>query len=149
MRKSLLLFVAVLYATILMFSCKKDYQKLSTEFIRNLPDTCMLLVQEENESEHLVYYKGQSIGVFFCYNVETEKSKTIAIPDVEGYDAPVTIIGAGKENIMIGHNGNVDDSDDGDLPQAYVQLYNLKTQKFKQFTTCNWYEFNEGTKQIS
>lgn len=130
----------------MMVSCKKDYQKLSTEFIRNLPDSCELLVQVENEVEHLVYYKGQSIDVFFCYNAETEKSESIVIPTVDGYDAPVSIIGAGKENIMVGYNTNIED---GDLPSAYVQLYDLKTQGFKKFTTCNWYDVDEGTKQLS
>ena len=38
--KKFLLMIAVVCATCLMVSCKKDYQKLSTEFIRNLPDTC-------------------------------------------------------------------------------------------------------------
>ena len=146
MRKSLSLIVAVVCATCWMVSCKKDYQKLSIDFIRNLPDTCTLLVQVENEAEHLVYYKGQSIDMFFCYNAETEKSESIVIPVVEGYDAPVSIIGAGKESIMIGHNANIKDDD---LPQAYVKLYDLKTQGFKKFTTCNWYEFDEGTKQLS
>ena len=129
-----------------MVSCKKNYQKLSNEFIRNLPDTCALLVQVENEVEHLTYYKGQSIDAFFCYNAETEKSESIVIPVVDGYDAPVSIIGAGKENIMIGHNANIED---GDLPRAYVQLYDLKIQGFKKFTTCNWYEVDVGTKQLS
>lgn len=146
MRKSLWLIVAVVCATCWMVSCKKNYQKLSNEFIRNLPDTCALLVQVENEVEHLTYYKGQSIDAFFCYNAETEKSESIVIPVVDGYDAPVSIIGAGKENIMIGHNANIDD---GDLPRAYVQLYDLKIQGFKKFTTCNWYEVDEGTKQLS
>lgn len=146
MRKSLSLIVAIVCATCWMVSCKKDYQKLSTEFIRNLPDTCVLLVQVENEAEHLVYYKGQSIDVFFCYNAETEKSESIVIPRVDGYDALVSIIGAGKENIMIGHNATIED---GDLQKAYVQLYDLKTQGFKKFTICNWYEYDEGTKQLS
>lgn len=146
MRKSILMIVAIVCATSMMVSCKKDYQKLSTEFIRNLPDSCELLVQVENEVEHLVYYKGQSIDVFFCYNAETEKSESIVIPTVDGYDAPVSIIGAGKENIMVGHNANIED---GDLPKAYVQIYDLKTQGFKKFTICNKYEYDEGTKQLS
>lgn len=146
MRKYVLITVAFICATCMIISCKKDYQKLSTEFIRNLPDSCELLVQVENETEHLVYYKGQSIDEFFCYNAETEKSESIVIPTVDGYDAPVSIIGAGKENIMVGHNANIED---GDLLSAYVQLYDLKTQKFKKFTTCNWYDVDEGTKQLS
>jgi len=146
MRKSVYMIVAIVYATSMMVSCKKDYQKLSTEFIRNLPDSCELLVQVENEAEHLVYYQGQSIDEFFCYNAETEKSESIVIPRVDGYDAPISIIGAGKENIMVGHNATIED---GDLPSAYVQLYDLKTQEFKKFTTCNWYDVDEGTKQLS
>ena len=149
MRKSLSLIVAVMCATCWMVSCKKDYQKLSTEFIRNMPDTCVLLAQVENEAEHLVYYEGQNIGVFFRYNAEIEKTETIEIPTVNDYDAPVSIIGAGKEGIMIGHNAAADDADDPDLPQAYVQFYDFKTQRFKKFVTCNWYEVDEGTKQLS
>jgi len=149
MRKSLSLIVAVMCATCWMDSCKKDYQKLSTEFIRNMPDTCVLLAQVENEAEHLVYYEGQNIGVFFRYNAEIEKTETIEIPTVNDYDAPVSIIGAGKEGIMIGHNAAADDADDPDLPQAYVQFYDFKTQRFKKFVTCNWYEVDEGTKQLS
>ena len=149
MRKNLLLIVAVVCAACWMVSCKKDYQKLSTEFIRNMPDTCVLLAQVENEAEHLVYYEGQNIGVFFRYDAETEKTETIEIPTVNGYDAPVSIIGAGKEGILIGYNAVADDSDDPDLPQAYVQSYDFKTQRFKKFVTCNWYEVDEGTKQLS
>ena len=103
MRKIILMIVAIVCATSMMVSCKKDYQKLSTEFIRNLPDSCELLVQVENDAEHLVYYKGASTDLFFCYNAETDKSENIVIPTVDGYDAPVSIIGAGKGIIMVGH----------------------------------------------
>ena len=146
MKKIIITFLVFIFSTVIMVSCKKDYQKLSTEFIRNLPDSCELLVQVDNEAEHLVYYKGQSIDEFFCYNAETEKSESIVIPAVDGYDAPVSIIGAGKENIMVGHNASIED---GDLPKAYVQIYDLKTQGFKKFTICNKYEYDEGTKQLS
>ena len=93
--------VAIVCATSMMVSCKKDYHKLSTEFIRNLPDSCELLVQVENEAEHLVYYRGLSIDEFFCYNAETEKSESIVIPTVDGYDAPISIIGAGKKILCL------------------------------------------------
>lgn len=144
MKKSILMMVAFVCATCLMISCKKDYQKLATEFIRNLPDSCELLVQVENEAEHLVYFKGQGTDAFFCYNAETEKTETISVPNMDG--ASAYNIGAGKENILIGYKENVNDSVNA---HAYVQLYNLKTQGFKKFTTCNWYKFDEGTKQIS
>jgi hypothetical protein len=144
--KKILLMIAVVCATCLMVSCKKDYQKLSTEFIRNLPDTCSLLVQVENEAEHLVYYKGQQTNAFFCYNAETQETKTIIIPNVDDNPAPAKNIGAGKENIIIGHKENAIDSVGSNV---YLQFYNLQTQNFKKFTKCNWYEFNEGTKQIS
>ena len=146
MRIRILIIIAIVCATGMMVSCKKDYQKLSTEFIRNLPDSCELLVQVENDAEHLVYYKGASTDLFFCYNAETDKSENIVIPTVDGFDAPVSIIGAGKGIIMVGHNANIGD---GDLPKAYLQLYDLKTQGFKKFTICNWYEYDEGTKQLS
>ncbi len=135
MKKSVLLIVAIVCATSMMISCKKDYQKLATEFIRNLPDSCELLAQVENETEHLVYYKGQGTDAFFCYNAETEETEIISVPDMDG--ASVYNIGAGKENILIGYKENTKDSVSA---HASVQLYNLKTQNFKKFTTCNWYK---------
>lgn len=146
MSKKVLAIGFVLCVTFVMVSCKKDYQKLSTEFIQQLPDTSTLLVQVENESEHLVYYMGTSLDYIFCFNAETGRTETIEIPDVDGYDAPTSILGVGKENIMI---GNYAVSNDSGLTQAFVQLYNLKTKKFKNFIACNWYDIDEGTSQIS
>ena len=146
MRKKVFVMFVTVCAAFIMVSCKKNYQKLTTEFIRNMPDTCELLLQVESDAEHLVYYKGLRTNAFFCYDVEIEEAQIIAIPDADGISAPALNLGAGKENIMIGHKENVNDSV---CSHAYVQLYNLQTQSFKKFTTCNWYEFDEGTKQIS
>ena len=56
--KQLFSFITVTaFAAIVLFSCKKDYQKASTEFIRNLPDSCEFLIAVDNDAEHLVYYK--------------------------------------------------------------------------------------------
>ena len=144
--KVLLAFVCV---TLLVVSCKKDYQRVSTEFIRNLPDTCEFLTQVENESEHLVYYKGINCNQFYCYNAEMDKVEEINCPKVEeGYGIPLRI-GAGKENIMVGYMDEEVLSKGATIySNACVQIYNLKTRSFKEFTTCNSIEFDNGKNQL-
>lgn len=144
MKKNTLALLAVICTTVLNVSCKKDYQKLSMEFIRNLPDTCELMVQVENEVDHFVYYKSQRQDAFFRYNLETEDIEIITIPKLEG--AKAYNIGVGKENILIGHKENENDTVGS---HVHIQLYNLQTLTFKKFTTCNWYKFYEGTKQVA
>ena len=41
-------------------SCKKDYQKLATEFERALPDTLEVLTEQINEVDHYIYFKNKS-----------------------------------------------------------------------------------------
>lgn len=102
--KTKLILISIITGTIfVMTSCKKDYQKLSTEFIRNLPDSCEFLVQDENEVEHLVYYKEPKNTAFYCYNIENDNIEEIKIPEVhEAYGTPIGI-GGGKENIVVGY----------------------------------------------
>ena len=138
MRKNILVIVALVSAISMMVSCKKDYQKLSAEFIRNMPDTCELLIQVDDEIDHVVYYTGENTELFFCWNAETGKSEPIYIP-LDNETTPVNI-GAGKENIIIGRKGHENEC---------LQLYNLKEQRFKTFANCGWYEFNRLTKQVS
>jgi len=142
---SLLLLIGV---SMLMVSCKKDYQKMSVEFIHNLPDTCVFLTQVDNDAEHLVYYKGSNCNQFYCYTAETDKVEEIKCPKVEEYYGLPQNIGAGKENIIIGYM--MDDSQ-GEATidnNASVQIYNLKTRSFKEFTTCNTIEFDYGKNQL-
>jgi len=145
MKKSSLMIVVVCI-TCLMVSCKKNYQKITTEFIRNLPDSCTLLVQVENETDHLIYYKGLTRGRFYRYNAETGINETVVIPPNEEYGDDAIAIGAGKENIMV---GNLILMNDIPATRAYVQIYNLKTQKFRDFAICSMYDYNEGGKQLS
>ena len=144
MKKNFVTLIAVICATVLIVSCKKDYKKLSTEYIRNLPDTCELLVQIENEVDHVVYYKSQRQDAFFRYNLETEEIETITIPELDGIQA--SYIGAGKENILIGHK---EDANDSVGSHVHIQLYNLQLMSFKNFKTSNWYKIDEGTKQVA
>ncbi len=83
---SLLLLIGV---SMLMVSCKKDYQKMSVEFIHNLPDTCVFLTQVDNDAEHLVYYKGSNCNQFYCYTAETDKVEEIKCPKVVNDNAKV------------------------------------------------------------
>lgn len=54
MNNSKSIYLVIISVMLMLVSCKKDYQKLSTEFIRNLPDTCTFLVQVDNEVEEVV-----------------------------------------------------------------------------------------------
>ena len=139
-----------LFASFLMLSCNHNYQQLSTEFIRNLPDSCEFLVQLDNESEHTVYYKSKKHPQLYCYDVETEETENIILPKVDEYLGTPQEIGAGKENIIIVY------MDEESLSQSFsddthvgVQIYSLETRSFKEFTTCNGYVFNEGKKQLA
>ena len=133
-----------------MTSCKKDYQKLSTEFIRNLPDSCEFLVQVENDVEHLVYYKEPGNTAFFCYNLENDNVEEIKLPKVhEAYGTPIGI-GGGKENIVVGYTTIKYNEILGTsmYDQACIQIYNLKTRSFKEFLTCNGCVIDTGKKEM-
>ena len=52
--KSKFFLISIVAGTVLAItSCKNDYAKLSTEFIRNLPDSCEFLVQVDNDAERV------------------------------------------------------------------------------------------------
>lgn len=151
MKKKLILFSIIAGTIIAMTSCKKDYAKLSTEYIRNLPDSCEFLAQVENDVEHLIYYKEPKNTAFFCCNLENDNVEEIEIPDVnEAYGTPVGI-GGGKENVIIGYttiqyNEILGTSMDD---QACIQIYNLKTRSFKEFLTCNGCVIDPGKKELT
>ena len=148
MRKLSFLFAVFALATLLMMSCKKDYQSITTEFISNLPDTCEILVQVENGTEHFVYYKGKSCNSFYCYNAETDKVEVINCPDMKERSLTPLYIGAGNENIMIGYMEDEHQLETSVYTNACVQRYNLKTRSFKEFTTCNGITFDYGKNQL-
>lgn len=104
MRKKVL-FISIIVGTVFaMTSCNKNYQKITTEFVRNLPDTCELLVQVDNDAEHLVYYKSQRNDAFYCYNAELDNKETINVPEGDN-DGNAYFIGAGEKNILEVHSG--------------------------------------------
>lgn len=101
-------------------SCKKDYQKLATEFERALPDTVQVVLEQINEIDQLVYFiKG---GELYRHNLENEKDETVKPRLGEGEG--ICNIFVGKENIAFLIFTN-------DFINTKFQTYNLKTQKFK------------------
>ena len=142
---SFLFFVALVIS-----SCKKDYQKITTEFVRNLPDSCELLVQVDNNAEHLVYYKSQRKDAFYCYNAEKDLTETINVPREDLPDPKD--IGAGDHIILVGYNdkdgGEMLTNDDMFYARAMIMKYDIKTRKFQEFVSCNNFEFNYNTKQL-
>lgn len=136
------------FTIFVMVSCKKDYQKLSTEFIRNLPDSCEYLVQVDNEAEHLVYYKEPRNNAFFCYNIETGNSEEIKVPKVEIESSKPVAMGAGDENILVMYS-DIEDGSPTVYSYACVQIYNLKTRSFKKLLECNGCDIDNGKKQLT
>lgn len=148
--KRSLFFILCGFAALVLTSCKKDYQKLSTEFIRNLSDSCEFLVQVENDVEHLVYYKEVRNDVFYCYNLDTENREEIIVPKVEQYLGKPVAIGAGSENIAIVYMeyGTSFDNTPTLYDHGCVLLYNLKTRSFKQLLEANVCKADNGKKQL-
>ena len=148
--KQLFSFITVTaFAAIVLFSCKKDYQKASTEFIRNLPDSCEFLIAVDNDAEHLVYYKGPQNKVFFCYNVETESSEEINVPEAEFHERVPFAMGAGEDHILVVYSDIDDISSASTYSAAEVQIYNLKTQTFQKLMVCNGCVVDNGKKQVT
>lgn len=146
MRKKVL-FISIIVGTVFaMTSCNKNYQKMTTEFVRNLPDTCELLVQVDNDAEHLVYYKSQRKDAFYCYNAELDNKETINVPEGDN-DGNAYFIGAGEKNILVGYN--IEGQSDPLIARASIQLYDIKTRSFKSFILCNDIYFDQGTKDIT
>ena len=148
--KQLFSFITVTaFAAIVLFSCKKDYQKASTEFIRNLPDSCEFLIAVDNDSEHLVYYKEPQNKVFFCYNVETESLEEINVPEAESQDCIPIAIGAGADHILVAYS-DIDDINSASFySAAEVQTYNLKTLAFNKLLECDGCVVDNGKKQVT
>lgn len=107
-------------------SCKKDYQKLATEFERALPDSIEVLTEQINEVDHLIYFKNKNNTELVCYDLETETKKIIA-PELEDGEGIYGIY-MGKDNIAFLKH---DHSEEGST-FSMLLTYNLKTQKFKE-----------------
>ena len=101
-------------------SCKKDYQKLATEFERALPDTVQVVLEQINEIDQLVYFvKGGEL-----YRHDLDKNKDEEIKPQLGEGESICNIFVGKENIAFLIFTN-------DYVNTKFLTYNLKTQKFK------------------
>lgn len=147
MKKYIYIFT-IFVVVLIISSCKINYQKLSTEFIRNLPDSCEFLIQVENEIDHLVYYKSTSNNYFYCYNFEIENNKKINVPKVESFTGENTALVAGSDNILVIYCDVNDINNPTIYDETLIQLYNLKTQSFKDFLQCDGYKVDEGKKQL-
>lgn len=150
MKKGYFLSVFIGVALIIT-SCRKDYQKLSTEFVRNLPDSCEFLLQVDNDAEHLVYYKlKHNKDAFFCYNTTTNQVEIISVPEI---DLPTPKnIGAGEKSIMIGYKDRNDEdilsTDEMLYGNSVIMKYDIKTRKFQKFIDCSDFHFDNNAKQI-
>lgn len=142
-------FTVIAFATLVLSSCKKDYQKMSTEFIRNLPDSCEFLIAVDNDAEHLVYYRGPQTKSFFCYNVETESVEEINVPETESPDCVPIAMGAGVDHILVAYSDIDDISSASFYSEAQVQMYDLKTQTFNKLLECDGCVVDNGKKQIT
>ena len=102
-------------------SCKKDYQKLATEFERALPDTLEVLTEQINEVDHCIYFKNKSNTELIRYDLDKEIRESVK-PELSDGETVYGIY-MGNENItFLKRNGG--------LGSSFV-IYNLKTQKFK------------------
>lgn len=149
MKKLISFFTVIAFALILLSSCKNDYQRMSTEFIRSLPDSCEFLIAVDNEAEHLVYYRGPQTKSFFCYNVETESVEEINVPEAESPDCVPIAMGAGIDHILVAYSDIDNISSASFYSDAQVQMYNLKTQTFNKLLECDGCVVDNGKKQIT
>lgn len=148
MKQFISFFTVIAFATLVLSSCKKDYQKKSTEFIRNLPDSCEFLIAVDNDAEHLVYYREPQTKSFFCYNVETESVEKINVPEAESSDCVPIAMVAGVDHIIVTYSDIDDISSASFYSDAQVQMYNLKTQTFNKLLECDACEIDKGKKQL-
>lgn len=116
--KSALILIACIVS---LCACKKDYRKLATEFERRLPDTCVVVKEQINDIDHVVYYKDKSNTYLVRHDLEDNTEESIKPPLEEGQ--AVCGIYLGKDNIAM----LVKDAEDW----YYFWFYNLKTLKFK------------------
>ena len=149
MKKLISFFTVIAFALILLSSCKNDYQRMSTEFIRSLPDSCEFLIAVDNEAEHLVYYRGPQTKSFFCYNVETESLEEINVLEAESQDCIPIAMGAGVDHILVVYSDIDDISSASFYSDAQVQMYNLKTQTFNKLLECDGCVVDNGKKQVT
>ena len=149
MKKLISFLTVIAFASILLSSCKNDYQRMSTEFIRSLPDSCEFLIAVDNEAEHLVYYRGPQTKSFFCYNVETESVEEINMPEAESPDCVPIAMGAGIDHILVAYSDIDNISSASFYSVAQVQMYNLKTQTFNKLLECDGCVVDNGKKQIT
>ena len=149
MKKLISFLTVIAFASILLSSCKNDYQRMSTEFIRSLPDSCEFLIAVDNEAEHLVYYRGPQTKSFFCYNVETESVEEINVPEAESPDCVPIAMGAGIDHILVAYSDIDNISSASFYSDAQVQMYNLKTQTFNKLLECDGCVVDKGKKQIT
>lgn len=101
-------------------SCKKDYQKLATEFERALPDSMEVLTEQINEVDHFIYYKNKNNTELIRYDLDKESKESVS-PKLDKGERIYGIF-AGKENIAFLKNDN--------SLSSMIVFYNLKTQKF-------------------
>ena len=85
-------------------SCKKDYQKLATEFERALPDTLEVLTEQINEVDHYIYYKNKSNTELIRYDLDKESKESVS-PKLDKGERIYGIF-AGKENIAFLKDNN-------------------------------------------
>ena len=149
MKKLISFLTVIAFASILLSSCKNDYQRMSTEFIRSLPDSCEFLIAVDNEAEHLVYYRGPQTKSFFCYNVETESVEEINVPEAESPDCVPIAMGAGIDHILVAYSDIDNISSASFYSDAQVQMYNLKTRTFNKLLECDGIVVDNGKKQLS
>lgn len=149
MKKFSFIFIVFVFAAFFFSSCRKNYQKLSTEYIRNLPDSCELLAQVENEVDHLVYFKGKDNNIFYCYNFETEVCDIIKVPKIDSFQGKPIGLEAGTDNVLVIYS----DAENPDEPTAYdntiINKYNLITRSFKELLRSNGCVIDKGKKQLT
>ena len=122
MKKLISFLTVIAFASILLSSCKNDYQRMSTEFIRSLPDSCEFLIAVDNEAEHLVYYTPDCVPI---------------------------AMGAGIDHILVAYSDIDNISSASFYSVAQVQMYNLKTQTFNKLLECDGCVVDKGKKQIT
>lgn len=113
-------------------SCKKDYQKLATEYERSLPDTVQVVMEQVDDVDHLVYiYRGGEL-----YKHDLDKNTDMIVKPQLEEDESISGIYVGKENLafLVCTNAYVN---------TKFQTYNLKTQKFKDIALFRGTVYND------
>lgn len=104
-------------------ACKKDYQKLATEYERALPDTVKVVLEQINDIYHNVFImRGDDL-----YRHSLDDNSDIVIKPQLEEDESVYGLYVGKDNIAFLSFTDT-------WMNTKFQLYNLKTQKFIDVT---------------